>query len=142
MKPFARAYIFALLAFAIMDGVWLAVVASDFYAETLGYIMREQIIWASALVFYALYIAGVVHFASLPAARAGHWTKALFNGAFLGLVAYGTYDLTNHATLQGWPFIVVVVDMAWGASVTSVMAIAGFYGARGTVDTSQMEKAA
>lgn len=142
MKPFARAYIFALLAFAVMDGVWLAVVASDFYAETLGYIMRDQIIWASALVFYALYIAGVVYFASVPAAKADSWKKALINGAFLGLVAYGTYDLTNHATLQGWPFIVVLVDMAWGATVTSVMAIAGFYGARSAHGSARMEKAA
>lgn len=131
MKLFARAYLFAFVAFAVMDGVWLAVVASDFYAETLGYIMREQIVWASALVFYALYIGGVAYFASLPAVHAGSWKKALGNGALLGLVAYGTYDLTNHATLQGWPFIVVVVDMAWGATVTSVMAIAGYYGARG-----------
>lgn len=130
MKQFGLAYLGALIAFAVLDGIWLAVIASDFYAETLGYIMREQIIWASAFIFYGLYIAGVVHLVSLPAARQGSWKKAALNGAILGLVAYGTYDLTNHATLRDWPLIVVIVDMAWGAFVTSVMALGGFWGAQ------------
>lgn len=142
MKLFSRAYIEAFIAFAILDGIWLALIASDFYAQYLGYIMRQQVIWPAAIVFYFLYIAGVVYLVSVPAALRNNWKKAGVNGAVLGLVAYGTYDLTNYATLQGWPFIVLAVDLLWGAAVTSAVALGGFMGARRYIDAQRMKKAA
>ncbi len=142
MKLFGRAYLDAFIAFAILDGIWLALIASDFYAQHLGYIMRQQVIWPAAIVFYFLYIAGVVYLASVPAALRNNWKKAGINGAVLGLVAYGTYDLTNYATLQGWPFIVLAVDLLWGAFVSSVVALGGFMGARRYIDAQRMKKAA
>lgn len=142
MKLFGRAYLEAFIAFAILDGIWLALIASDFYAQHLGYIMRQQVIWPAAIVFYFLYIAGVVYLVSVPAALRNNWKKAGINGAVLGLVAYGTYDLTNYATLQGWPFIVLAVDLVWGAVVSSVVALGGFMGARRYIDAQRMKKAA
>lgn len=133
MKNFLMAYTGALAAFLILDGIWLSLVAGGFYAETIGYLMRENIIWVSAIIFYLLYIGGVVHFVSLPAARENKLKKAALNGAFLGIIAYGTYDLTNYATIRDWPFVVVAVDMAWGAFVTTMVGIAGFFAARKAV---------
>lgn len=142
MKLFGRAYLEAFIAFAILDGIWLSLIASDFYVEHLGYIMREQVIWPAAIAFYFLYIAGVVYLVSVPAALRNNWKKAGINGAVLGLVGYGTYDLTNYATLEGWPFIVLAVDLVWGAFVSSIIALGGFMGARRYIDAQRMKKAA
>ena len=83
--------------------LWLGVVARGFYRRQLGGLLADQVNWAAAIVFYLLYIAGIVFFVTLPAARAGSLARALATGAFFGLVAYATYDLTNLATLKGWP---------------------------------------
>lgn len=127
---FLKAYLAALLVFLALDAVWLGVIASDFYAETLGYLMRENVNFVAAGIFYVFFVAGVVHFVSLPAGRRGGWHWAALNGAFFGLLTYGTYDLTNYATVRDWPFIVVVVDMAWGAFVTATVATCGYIAAR------------
>ena len=142
MKLFGRAYLEAFIAFAILDGIWLSLIASDFYAENLGALMRDQVIWPAAFVFYFLYIAGVVYLVSVPAALERNWKKAALNGAVLGLVAYGTYDLTNYATLEGWPFIVLAVDLVWGTCVTTVIAIGGYMGGRRFIDAQIRKKAA
>ena len=84
--------------------------------------MRPQPGFVAAALFYAVYAAGVVHFAVMPGLRAGGWTTALAQGALLGLVAYATYDLTNLATLKGWPIAMSAVDIAWGAALTAVVA--------------------
>lgn len=123
---FLKSYLAALVAFLVLDSIWLGTVAVGFYQDTIGYLLREQFNFLAAGIFYAFYIAGVVHFVSLPASSAGRWAKAALNGAFFGLIAYGTYDLTNYATVRDWPFIVVVVDMIWGASVTATVAVTGY----------------
>ena len=130
MRLFALTYMAALVAFVILDSIWLGIIAKDFYAETLGYLMRENIYWGAAVVFYALYLSGIVYFACLPTAREGDLKKCIISGTFLGVFAYGTYDLTNYATLAGWPLNVVVYDMLWGAFITGSTAVAGFWVAR------------
>lgn len=126
MKIFGMTYGAALIAFLILDSIWLGVIAKDFYAETLGFLMRENIYWGAAAVFYALYLCGIVHFACLPAAKEGDLRKSVINGALFGFIAYGTYDLTNYATIRDWPLNVVVYDMLWGAFITGTTALAGF----------------
>lgn len=126
MRIFGLTYGAALVAFLVLDSIWLGIVAKDFYAQTIGYLMRENIYWGAAVVFYAIYLFGTVYFACLPAAKEGDLKKSVVNGALFGLIAYGTYDLTNYAVLEGWPLNVVVYDMLWGAFITGTTALAGF----------------
>lgn len=123
---FAKAYVAALVAFLALDAVWLGVVARGFYVSQLGALMRENVNFLAAGGFYLAYVAGIVYFAVLPALADGAWSRAVLNGALLGLLAYGTYDMTNMATLKGWPVTMSLVDMVWGMIVTALAAAAGY----------------
>lgn len=125
MKTFAFGYIGSAIVFFGLDFIWLSTVATSFYKDRLGDLMMPQPNMTAAGIFYLVYIGGIVHFAVMPALQSGSWATALFNGALLGLVAYGTYDMTNLATLRGWPISVSLVDMAWGTTLTAVAAVAG-----------------
>jgi len=127
---YVRAYIAALIAFLVADGIWLGFVALEFYREQLGVLLRDPPNMAAAGLFYLAYIAGVIYMVVRPALAANSLKTAALNGAVLGLVAFGTYDMTNLATLAGWPVAVVIVDMLWGAVVTALIASAGYAAAR------------
>jgi uncharacterized membrane protein len=118
------AFVAALAAMAVIDGLWLGLVARTFYRRHLGPLMADRPNWTAAVAFYLLYVVGVTVFAVLPAADSGSLLDAASRGGLFGLVAYATYDLTNAATLRGWPGIVVVVDMAWGVVLTAAVATA------------------
>ncbi|MBN9015867.1 MAG: DUF2177 family protein [Rhizobiales bacterium] len=120
------AYLATGIVFLAIDAVWLSTMASRFYKPQLGDLMTDQANWPAAVLFYLLYVAGVVLFVVQPALASGRWTSALLMGALFGLVAYGTYDLTNQATLRNWPALLTVVDLAWGTALTAVAATAGF----------------
>ena len=124
-------YVFAYAGSAIvflgLDYIWLSRVARDFYAGSLGSLMRETPDFLAAGIFYLFYIGGIVFFAVMPAES---WKGALLRGAVLGLLAYGTYDMTNLATLKGWPWRMAAVDMAWGMALTSLAALGGYLAAR------------
>lgn len=122
-------YGLVLLTFLVMDGVWLGIVASDMYRRSIGHLMSPQIRWGAAAVFYLLYVAGLLVLVVLPNTSTPLLRVALL-GALFGLVAYATYDLTNLATLQGWPVAVTLADLAWGAVVTGLTATAGVAYAR------------
>jgi uncharacterized membrane protein len=107
---------------AVLDGIWLGAVARGFYRRHLGFLMADTPNWAAAGLFYLLYAVGVTIFATLPAVDAGAPLVGLWRGALFGLVAYATYDLTNMATLRGWPSIVTVVDLAWGTALSAAVA--------------------
>ena len=128
-KQTALLYLVTLAVFFAIDMVWLGVVAKTFYRKHLGYLMAPKVGWPAAVLFYLLFIAGLVVFAVRPGLAAGAPLKALLLGAFLGLVAYATYDLTNQATVKDWPLVVTVVDLVWGTVlgglVSWVSAIAG-----------------
>ena len=124
------AYLATLVAFCAGDFVWLGTVATGFYQSQVGPLMLAAPNWPAAGAFYALYAAGTVLFAVMPALRAGAWTSALLQGALFGFFAYATYDLTNLATLKGWSLGVTVVDIAWGVVVTGLAATVGFLSAR------------
>jgi uncharacterized membrane protein len=107
-------YFITLAVFFLVDMTWLGLVAKTFYRKHLGFLMGPKVVWPAAILFYLLFIAGLLVFAVRPALAAGAPLKALLLGAFLGLVAYATYDLTNLATLKGWPLVVTIVDLVWG----------------------------
>jgi len=121
---FLKYYITATIIFVLIDAVWLSVVAKNFYKNNIGHLMAKKPNFVPAVVFYALYILGVVFFAVNPAIDKASLNYALGAGAFLGLLMYATYDLTNNATLKNWPAKVTLIDMIWGATLTgSVSAI-------------------
>ncbi|HRD27821.1 MAG TPA: DUF2177 family protein [Caulobacter sp.] len=120
------AYVAAAVSFLGLDALWLGLIARTLYQREFGALLLEKPNMAAAAAFYALYLGGVVFFAVKPALDGGGWTRALLNGALFGLVAYATYDLTNLATLKGFPIRVVAPDLAWGAAVTAIAALAGY----------------
>jgi uncharacterized membrane protein len=130
MKVYAVAYVAALAALALLDGLWLGVVARDFYRTRMGSLMLEQPVWLAAAAFYLLHAAGLVVFATTPALLGDSWIAAAWRGAFFGLCAYGTYDLTNLATLRGWPATLSAVDIAWGTVASAAAATVAFQAAR------------
>ncbi|MDI2594465.1 DUF2177 family protein [Pseudomonas sp. 681] len=127
MKKALFAYAGTLLAFLVLDGLWLGVLMAPTYRALLGSLMLDQPLLAPAALFYLLYVVGCVVFVVLPAIT---WRRAACLGALLGLVAYGTYDLSNWATLRGWSAQLVVIDMFWGAFATSVASSVGYWLAR------------
>lgn len=124
---YVKLYAAMMAAFLVIDGLWLGLIARGFYRRHLGFLMAPKPNWAAALIFYALFLVGVLVFVVLPGLRAGSAGAVVWRAVLFGLVTYATYDLTNLATVRDWPLIVTVVDMAWGAVVTTVVALVGFY---------------
>ena len=116
--------------FFAIDLVWLVVVAKSFYRQHLGHLLAAEVRWGPAILFYLVFIAGLVFFAVRPALAAGSATRALGYGALFGLVTYATYDLTNHATLRDWPAIVTAVDLAWGTVLSASVAFLSYQASR------------
>lgn len=83
--------------------------------------------WAAAGVFYLIFVAGILVFVVNPALGEGALIKVVLLGALFGLVAYATYDLTNLATIQNWPLKIVLIDLAWGSFISSLVSVAGYY---------------
>ncbi len=113
-----------LAVFLGLDAIWLGLVGASFYQEVLGGLMLDGFRIVPAVLFYCLYIAGIVVFV-LPSARGKSIAWAAVYGMFFGLCAYGTYDLTNHAVLKVWTWQLTVIDMAWGAFVTAAASLSG-----------------
>jgi len=118
------AYLAAAFAMVVLDYCWLTLMGG-LYHHVLGPILADKPFLPAALAFYLLYLAGVVYFAVRPALESGGWHQALVPGAVLGLIAYGTYDLTNMATLKVWSWHITVLDMAWGTVLTAIAAGTG-----------------
>ena len=119
----ARAFGTAAAVFLLLDAAWLSTMASRLYRPAIGHVMRPDFDLLAAALFYAIYLCGLVYFAVRPAADA---RAALRRGAFFGLVCYATYDLTNQATVVGWPWHVTLIDLGWGAFVTGASAWAAY----------------
>jgi uncharacterized membrane protein len=128
-KEYLIAYGAAAVAMLGLDSIWLTLTANTLYRPLIGDLMLDGFRPAPAVAFYALYLCGIVFFAIRPALATGRWTTALASGALFGLFAYGTYDLTNQATLKIWSTTVTLADMAWGSVLTSASAIAGYLAA-------------
>lgn len=123
-------YVIAYLATAVvflgLDALWLTQIALGMYRRELGGLLLAQPNLAISGLFYLVFVAGLVLLAVLPALAGGGWIGALWMGAVLGLVAYGTYDLTNLATLKNWSQTVALADLAWGTGLSALAAVAGY----------------
>jgi len=116
-------YLITLVVFFLIDMVWLGVVAKGFYRKQLGPLLNPKANWIPAVLFYLLFIVGLIVFAVKPALLNGRPWDALFLGALLGLISYATYDLTNLATLKDWPILVTIVDLLWGTLLGGVVSL-------------------
>jgi uncharacterized membrane protein len=122
MIAFLRCYALALPMLLVVDGLWLGLVARGFYRRHLGPMLLDTFRLDAAALFYLLYAAGLVVLAVQPGLERGSAVRAALLGGLLGLVAYGAYDLTNVATLRGFPVRMVVVDMVWGTLMSAGVA--------------------
>jgi uncharacterized membrane protein len=119
---FLRLFAIALPVFFAIDMVWLVLIAKNFYRAQIGHLMKADINWAAALIFYAIFLVGLVVFVIAPAMEKNSPWHALLYGALFGLVCYATYDLTNLAVAKDWPLLITIVDMAWGTVLSASVA--------------------
>lgn len=124
---YMKLYLLTVPLFFAIDLIWLGVVGKSFYQKNLGFLFRSSVNWTAALVFYLIYIVGILLFAVVPALERGVWTRAILWGGLFGFFTYATYDLTNLATVKNWPLKVVIVDMIWGIVLCSVVSVLSFH---------------
>jgi uncharacterized membrane protein len=124
---FLAPYLATLIFFLAVDMVFLGVVAKDFYRAGIGHLMADNFNIPAAIIFYAIYIVGVMIFVVNPAVEAGDWSKAALYGALFGFFCYATYDMTNLATLRDWPLSLSLADMAWGTTITAAASVVGYF---------------
>lgn len=115
-------YASGLISFLVLDAIWLGSMVPRLYKPAMGDLVADPFQPLPAAIFYLIYAGGLAYFAIQPALASGKWSTALVAGAALGFVAYSTYDLTNQATLRGWPLTVTLVDIAWGTIASGLAA--------------------
>ena len=120
---FIKLYIIALPVFFVIDILWIGLIAKNFYKNQIGFLMTPNINWAAAILFYLLFVLGLVLFVIMPAFERNSWSYAFLFGALFGLVCYATYDLTNLATLKDWPLLITIVDLIWGAIIGAFVSV-------------------
>ena len=120
---FIKLYLISLPVFFAIDMIWLGLVAKKFYATQIGFLMKTDVNWLAAILFYLLFIVGIVVFVIMPAIEQKSWAHALGYGALFGLITYATYDLTNLATSKNWPMAVTIVDLIWGATLAASVSV-------------------
>jgi uncharacterized membrane protein len=121
-----RLYVLTVIVFLAIDVVWIGTVVSGVYQRRLGHLLADAPVWAPALIFYAIYVLGILVFAVLPGLEAESLGRTVALGAFLGFFAYATFDLTSMALFKDFPLFVVITDLLWGTVLTGSVAAAGF----------------
>lgn len=124
---FGKLFLAVGIPLALLDAFWLFTMSKSFYGKYLGSLMTNNPIWIAAVLFYLVYIIGIIVFVVNPALSASlPWPQVVLRGALFGFVAYATYDLTNHATLAGWSTMVTVVDLIWGSLLTATASLVAY----------------
>ena len=126
MAYYLKLYFVTLIAFFAIDMVWLGLVARTFYRQHLGFLMAPRPNWLAAIIFYVLFIVGILVFVVVPGLEDGSLKTTLLRAALFGLITYATYDLTNLATIKDWPVLITVVDLAWGMVLSVAVSFISF----------------
>lgn len=126
MIQYIYLYVLTIPVFFAIDLLWLGIVAKNFYQSQLAHLLGP-VNWQAAIIFYLIYIVGIIYFAVSPALAQSSLSKAVILGALFGFFTYATYDLTNLATLKDWPLSVVLVDIIWGAVLSGSVAAASYF---------------
>lgn len=123
-------YLITTLVFFALDFVWLSTATSRIYRPYLGDLLSDTPNLPVAAGFYLFYVVGIIALAVVPGLKEGALVGAVWRAALFGFLAYATYDLTNLATIRGWAWQVSVIDMVWGTTLNSLVAIASYYAGR------------
>jgi uncharacterized membrane protein len=124
MSSYVLPYIIAFVVFLIIDVIWLSTAGRLIYVPDLRPILREEPNLVIAFIFYIIFVAGLTYFVIVPSLSGRTLAEAAIVGAFFGLVAYATYDLTNLSTLRDFTVRVAVIDTIWGAVLASAVTTA------------------
>lgn len=127
IKSIIISYLLTFIVFLMIDMLWLGVIAKNIYQKYLGDFLSNQVNWTAAFIFYFIYVLGISIFAIYPSVNKGSVYNAILMGALFGFFTYATYDLTNLATLKGWPLPIVFIDIIWGSVLSAVVSFSGFY---------------
>lgn len=127
LMPFLKLYAAGIVVLLGMDLLWLGVIAKGFYQRQLGHLMRPDVQWVPAVIFYLIYVAAIVVIVAMPAIEKRSLTRALLFGALFGLAAYAAYDLTSLALMRDFPMTVALVDLVWGTTLSAVVSGAVYY---------------
>ncbi len=127
MTLFLKTYAAAIVAFCILDFTWIGFVAKGFYNQQMGHLLRPDVQWGAAILFYLIYVAAVIVLCVQPAVERQSATRAVALGAMFGLAAYAAFDLTCLALLKDFPTKVALVDLAWGTFLTGSVSFAGYH---------------
>lgn len=114
------------MVFIAVDLVWLGFIAKNLYANALGHLMSSKVNWTAALIFYVLFVIGLLYFVIEPALKDQNMTRLIISAALFGFMTYATYDLTNLATLKEWPLYITLIDLAWGTTLSTVVSLISY----------------
>lgn len=126
LKTIILGYVLTFAVFIIVDLIWLGFIAKSLYAKYLGSFLTDNVNWIAAIIFYLIFVAGIVLFVVYPSVEKESLLNAIVMGAIFGIVTYATYDLTNMATLKGWPLEIVIIDILWGAVLSTIVSVSGY----------------
>lgn len=127
IKSVIFSYLLTFMVFLMVDMLWLGVLAKNIYKKYLGNFLTDNVNWTAAFIFYFIYVVGISIFVVYPAVNKGSVYNAILMGALFGFFTYATYDLTNLATLKGWPLPIVFIDILWGSVLSAIVSFSGFY---------------
>ena len=123
MMIYLKVILSALIIFLVIDFLWLGLIAKNLYEQQLGSLMKENFNMIAAFIFYAVFVIGLSIFVIIPSIEAESIIKVVLLGALFGFVTYATYDLTNYATLEGFPLKIVIIDLIWGTTVATLTSV-------------------
>jgi len=133
VKSYVVAYIATGIVFLVLDAIWITTMAPRLYRPLIGDVLLDGFRLVPAMLFYLIYLCGIMIFVTAPAFASGKWSTAAMNGALFGFFAYATYDLTSHAIMKNWSTVITVADISWGALLTATAGTAGFLISRALV---------
>ena len=114
------------VVFMGIDLIWLGFVAKNIYSKYLGYLMAPQVNWLAALVFYVIFIIGVLYFVIAPSLVDRDFTQLVIRAMLFGFITYATYDLTNLATVRDWPITITIIDLIWGTTLSTSVSLISY----------------
>jgi len=127
IKSILISYLLTFVVFLMVDMLWLGVIAKNTYQKYLGGFLADNVNWTAAVIFYLIFVVGISIFAIYPAINKDSVFNAILMGALFGFFTYATYDLTNLATLKGWPLKIVFIDILWGSTLSAIVSFSGYY---------------
>lgn len=125
-KSIIFSFLLTFAVFLIIDMLWLGLIAKNIYQKYLGNFLTDDVNWIAAFIFYFIFVVGISIFAIYPAVKKGSILNAILMGSLFGFFTYGTYDLTNLATLKDWPLPIVFIDIIWGSVLSALVSLSGY----------------